>query len=384
MMLDTSTRMGFNEEHALFRDTVRKVIARELIPNLDRFDEDGIVSRDFWLECGAAGLLCPSVGAAYGGLELDFRYNSIVTEEISYSGSSASLPLQNDIVVGYIESYGTEAQKRLYLPRMIDGSLIVAIAMTEPGAGSDLQGIKTSATRDGDNYVINGSKIYITNGQLADLVIVVAKTDPGAGSKGLSLILVEAGRAGFERGRNLKKIGQPSADTSELFFSDVVVPAENLLGSEGAGFGYLMGKLPQERLSIGVAAQAVAQRAFDEALAFTQNRPAFGKTVFDFQNTRFVLADCKSQLQAGWAYLDWAIDRQVRGLLTTAEASALKQWHTDMQARITDTALQLHGGAGYMNEYMVGRLWRDSRVTRIYGGTNEIMKEVVGRSLIGS
>ncbi len=383
-MLDTSSRTGFNEEHALFRDTVRKVIDRGLIPNLDKFDEDGVVSREFWLECGAAGLLCPSVAEAYGGLELDFRYNVIVTEEVSYSGSSVSVPLQNDVVVDYIEAYGTDKQKRLYLPKMIDGSLIVAIGMTEPGTGSDLQAIKTSARRDGDTYVINGSKVYITNGQLADLVIVVTKTVAAARSKSLSLILVEAGCAGFERGRNLKKIGQPSADTSELFFHDVVVPAENLLGHEGAGFGYLMGRLPQERLSIAVAAQAVAQRAFDEALAFVQQRPAFGKTVFDFQNTRFVLADCKSQLQAGWAYLDWAIDRQVRGVLTTAEASALKQWHTDMQARVTDAALQLHGGAGYMNEYLVGRLWRDSRATRIYGGTNEIMKEVVGRSLATS
>ena len=380
-MLDTSTRQGFDASHEMFRDTVRKVIAKDLTPHLDKFDEDGVVSRDFWLQCGVAGLLCPSVSATYGGMELDFRYNAIVTEEISYSGSAVGLPLQNDIVVDYIESYGTEVQKQRYLPRMIDGSLIVSIAMTEPGTGSDLQGIRTSARKENGAFVLNGSKTYITNGQLADLIIVVARTDPEAKSKGLSLLLVESDRPGFGRGRNLKKIGQPSADTSELFFSDLIVPAENLLGQEGSGFAYLMGKLPQERLSIAIAAQATAQRAFDEALSFARSRVVFGKAVMDFQNTRFVLADCKSQLQAGWAYLDWALERHVRGVLSTADASAMKQWHTDMQGRITDAALQLHGGAGYMNEYMVGRLWRDARVTRIYGGTNEIMKEVVGRSL---
>ena len=381
MIMDISTRTGFEPEHHMFRDTVRRVIAHELIPNMDRFDEDGIVSREFWLECGGAGLLCPTAADAYGGMGLDFRYNAIIDEEIGYSGSVVGIPLQNDIVLDYIQNYGTEDQKHKYIPRMIDGTLIVAIGMTEPGTGSDLQAIKTSARRDGDNYVINGSKIYITNGQLADLVILVCRTADGVGSKSLSLILVESDRPGFQRGRNLKKIGQPSADTSELFFSDVVVPADNLLGQEGSGFAYLMSKLPQERLSIAISAQAAAQRAFDEALNFVRNRPAFGKTVFDFQNTRFTLADCKSQLQAGWAYLDWALDRHVRGVLTTAEASASKQWHTDMQARVCDTALQLHGGAGYMNEYLIGRLWRDARVTRIYGGTNEIMKEVVGRSL---
>ncbi len=264
---------------------------------------------------------------------------------------------------------------------MISGELVTAIAMTEPGAGSDLQGVRTTAKRDGETYVISGAKTYITNGQTADLVIVVCKTDPAAGSRGTSLILVESDREGFKRGRNLDKICQHSADTSELFFEEVRVPISNLLGAENAGFGYLMRGLAQERLSSAVIAQACAQRAFDEAVAFTKDRKAFGKAVFDFQNTRFTLADLKSKLQVGWAHIDWALTRHVAGELTAAEASAAKYWHTETQWQIVDAALQLHGGAGYMNEYPIARLWRDARVQRIYGGTSEIMREVVGRSL---
>ncbi|AYJ85183.1 acyl-CoA dehydrogenase (plasmid) [Sphingomonas paeninsulae] len=380
-MLDLSTRTAFNDEHAMFRDTVRHVFDAALIPNLEKFEEDGIVSRDFWRACGEAGMLCPNVDEKYGGLGLDFGYNAVIDEELAYSGSSAGITLQNDITAAYIEVYGSEEQKLKYLPGMISGEIISAIAMTEPGAGSDLQGIRTTARKDGNHYVINGSKTYITNGQLSDLIIVVAKTDPDLGAKGTSLILVDADTPGFSRGRNLDKIGQHSADTSEMFFEDVRVPITNCLGAEGQGFIYLMSQLPQERLSIAVSCQASAQRAFDEAVSFTKDRKAFGKTVFEFQNTKFTLADLKSQLQVGWAHLDWAIARHIRGELTTAEASAAKQWHSDMQNRIVDVALQLHGGAGYMNEYMIARLWRDARVTRIFGGTNEIMKEVVSRSL---
>jgi acyl-CoA dehydrogenase len=253
--------------------------------------------------------------------------------------------------------------------------------MTEPGAGSDLQSIRTTARRDGDDFIVNGAKTYITNGQTADLIIVVAKTAPDLRGKGISLLLVEADRQGFQRGRNLDKIGQHAADTSELFFEDVRIPVGNLLGQENAGFSYLMGCLAQERLSLAVVAQASAQRAFDEAVGFTKERKAFGRTVFDFQNTRFVLADLKTQLQVGWAHLDWALLRHVAGELTAEEASATKYWHTEMQWRVVDAALQLHGGAGYMNEYPIARLWRDARVQRIYGGTSEIMREVIGRSL---
>ena len=380
-MLDTSRRFAFDESHGLFREQVRKFFERELTPHLVRWEEAGIVDRDFWTKCGAAGLLCPDVPEAYGGLGLDFGYNAVIGEELAYAGSTAGITLHSDIVAPYIVAYGSEELKAHWLPRMISGDTPTAIAMTEPGAGSDLQGVKTTARRDGNHYVINGSKTYITNGQHADLVIVVAKTDPSLGARGTSLILVEADREGFARGRNLDKIGFHSQDTSELFFHDVRVPITNCLGAEGMGFAYLMNMLPQERLSIACASQAAAQRAFDEAVGFTKERKAFGKTVFEFQNTKFTLADLATKLQVGWAHLDWAIKRHMAGELTAAEASAAKLWHTELQWEACDASLQLHGGAGYMNEYLIARLWRDARVTRIFGGTNEIMKEVVSRAI---
>lgn len=381
MMMNTQHRFAYTEEHEMFRDSVRKFFDKELVPNIERWEEQGIVDRSFWTASGEAGLLCPSVPEAYGGMGLDFRFNAIVSEEICYAGSSAGLPLQSDVGVDYIIHYGTEAQKQEWLPKLVSGEAVIAIAMTEPSTGSDLQGIRTTAIQQGDEYVINGSKTYITNGQHCDLVIVVAKTDPAAGAKGISLILVEANREGFGRGRNLDKIGHHSADTSELFFSDVRVPVTNLLGEAGRGFACLMNQLPQERLSIAVMAQAGAQRAFDEAVRFTKDRKAFGNTVFDFQNTRFTLADMAAKLQVGWAHLDWAILRHVEGKLTTTEASSAKLWHSELQFEICDKALQLHGGAGYMNEYLIARLWRDARVSTIYGGTSEIMKEVISRSI---
>ncbi len=380
-MIDMSARTAFDEELNLFRDQVRKFYDKALWPNLDRWEQEGVVDRQFWLACGEAGLLCPTVAPEYGGLGLDFRYNAVVSEELFYAGSSAGITLQSDIVADYIANYGSEEQKLEWLPKMVSGEAITAIAMTEPGAGSDLQGVRTTAIRDGAHYVVNGSKTYITNGQNADLVIVVAKTDPTAGAKGISLVLVETNREGFKRGRNLDKVGQNSADTSELFFEDVRVPITNCLGEEGRGFAYLMSQLPQERLGIAVQAQAGAQRAFDEAVKFTKERKAFGQSVFDFQNTRFTLAGLKAKLQAGWAHLDWGIARHLEGKLTAAEASAAKLFHTELQWEVCDAALQLHGGAGYMNEYPIARLWRDARVQRIYGGTSEIMKEVVARTI---
>jgi len=380
-MIQTDSRAPFDEELNLFRDQVRKFYDRALTPNLDRWEADGIIDREFWLACGEAGILCPTVPAEYGGLGLDFRYNVVISEELFYAGSSAGITLQSDIVADYIANYGSEEQKQQWLPKMVSGEAITAIAMTEPGAGSDLQGVRTTARREGNEYVVNGSKTYITNGQNADLIIVVAKTDPNARSKGISLILVEATREGFKRGRNLDKIGQHSADTSELFFEDVRVPITNCLGEEGKGFVYLMTQLPQERLGIAVQAQAAAQRAFDETVKFTKDRKAFGQTVFDFQNTRFTLGGLKAKLQAGWAHLDWAIARHLNGELTAAEASAAKLFHTELQWEICDAGLQLHGGAGYMNEYPIARLWRDARVQRIYGGTSEIMKEVIARTV---
>jgi acyl-CoA dehydrogenase len=380
-MLDTARRTAFTPEHDQFRDSVRRFFDRELIPHLTRWEEEGIIDRAFWTKAGEAGLLCPTVPEEYGGPGLDFGFNAVIDEELAYAGSTAGISLHSDIVADYIVAYGSEEQKTHWLPRMISGETPTAIAMTEPDAGSDLQGIKTNAKRDGNHYVINGSKTYITNGQHAELTILVAKTDTSLGAKGVSLILVEADREGYARGRNLDKIGFHSQDTSELFFNDVRVPITHCLGEEGKGFAYLMNQLPQERLSIACAAQAAAQRAFDEAVNFTKGRKAFGQTVFDFQNTKFVLADLAAKLQVGWAHLDWAILRHNAGALTAAEASAAKLWHTELQWEACDASLQLHGGAGYMNEYLIARLWRDARVTRIFGGTNEIMKEVVSRAI---
>ena len=377
-MLDTSLRTIFDDSHSAFRDTVRRVVGNL---DTDRHESEGIVEREAWLEAGAAGMLCPGVPEAYGGPGLDFTFNAIVGEEMSYAGTAAGFSLQSDIVADYIIAYGSEEQKQRWLPGMVSGEVISAIAMTEPGAGSDLQGMRTMARRDGNGWRLNGSKTYITNGQSADLVIVCARTTEEGGAKGISLFLVETGDEGFTRGRNLDKIGLHGNDTSELFFSDVYLPADRLLGQENGGFIMLMMQLPQERLSIAVAAQAAAQRAFDLAVEFTKDRKAFGRTVFEFQNTRFTLADMKARLQVGWAHLDWAIQRHIRKQLTPAEASAAKLWHTEEQFAMCDLALQLHGGAGYMNEYPIARLWRDSRVSRIYGGTSEIMKELIARAI---
>jgi long-chain-acyl-CoA dehydrogenase len=380
-MLPIAHRAPYGAEHEMFRESVRRLFERELVPNLDRWEAEGIMDRGFWRKCGEAGLLAPQVPEAYGGPGLDFGYAAIVGEELFYAGAPDSLTLHNDVAVDYIIAYGSEDQKRRWLPRTVSGETILAIGMTEPGAGSDLKGIRTTARRDGEDFVINGSKTYITNGQIADLIILIVKTEPEAGAKGMSLMLVEADRPGFERGRNLDKIGIHGSDTSELFFNDVRVPRTNLLGEENKGFGYLMSQLPQERLSIAVASQAAAQRAFDEAVAFVKQRKAFGQAVFDFQNTQFVLADLKTQLQIGWAHLDWAIRRHLDGKLDQYEASSAKLWHTETHWKIVDAALQLHGGAGYMNEYPVARLWRDARVKRIYGGTSEIMKLLIARSV---
>jgi alkylation response protein AidB-like acyl-CoA dehydrogenase len=380
-MLDTSTRSINSPERTLFRDQVRKFIAREFTPNLPTWETAGVVSPDFWRKAGEAGLLCPGATEEFDGPGLDFSFNAIVNEEMSYASASDCIILQSDITFPYLLKYGSPEQKARWLPAMVRGEVITAIAMTEPDAGSDLQGVRTTARKEGDEYIVNGSKTYITNGQNANLVLVVAKTNPDAGAKGTSIILVETDRPGFQRGRNLEKVGQWSADTSELFFSDVRVPSANLLGAENSGFVYLISELAQERLSIAISAQAAAQRAFDEAVAFTKQRKAFGSPIFDFQNTRFTLADLASRLQVGWAHLDWAIRQHINREFTAAEAAAAKLWHTETQWLVMDAALQLHGGAGYMNEYPIARLWRDARVRRIYGGSSEIMKDIISRSL---
>ena len=383
MTLDVAGRTAYNEDHEAFRDSVRSFIKAEVVPHIERWDEAGIIEKEIWPKAGAVGMLCPTVPEEYGGLGLDFGYNAIIDEEIAYGGTSLGFSLQSDIVVNYLISYGSEEQKRHWLPRLVSGETITAIAMTEPGVGSDLQGIRTTAKKDGNHYVINGSKTYITNGQNADLVLVCVKTDTEVQPawKGVSIILVEADREGFKRGRNLDKIGMDSADTSELFFEDVRVPMTNCLGEEGKGFVYLMSELPQERLSIAISAQASEQKGYDETVAFVRERKAFGKPVIDFQNTRFTLADLKSKLQVGWAHLDWAIARHLKKELTAEEGAAAKLWHTEFQWEVMDKCLQLHGGAGYMNEYPIAKMWRGARVTRIFGGTHEIMKELIGRKL---
>ncbi|WP_084419891.1 acyl-CoA dehydrogenase family protein [Henriciella litoralis] len=380
-MLDTGKRTIFDEEHEMFRDAVRKFYAKEIVPNLERWEEAGVVEPSVMKKLGDAGFLCPTVPEAYGGLGLDFRYNAVVAEENSYADSMVMVTLQSDVVVEYLVHYGSEEQKQTWLPRCVSGETILAIAMTEPGAGSDLQSIRTTAVRDGDDYIINGAKTYISAGQTCTLAVVVAKTDPSKGAKGISLFLVESDRPGFKRGRNLDKIGQHAADTSELFFDNVRVPATNMLGEENRGFIYLVSQLPQERLSIAISSQAMAQRAFDEAVRFTKERSAFGKKVFEFQNTRFTLADLKSRLQVGWAHLDWALARHIKKELTADEAAAAKLFHTELLWEVCDASLQLHGGAGYMNEYLIARIWRDARVMRIFGGSSEIMKELMSRSI---
>jgi long-chain-acyl-CoA dehydrogenase len=383
MTLDVAGRTAYNEDHEAFRQSVRSFIKAEVVPHIERWDEAGIVERDIWPKAGAVGMLCPTVPEEYGGLGLDFGYNAIVDEEVAYGGTSLGFSLQSDIVVNYLITYGSEEQKKHWLPRLVSGETVTAIAMTEPGVGSDLQGITTTAKKDGNHYVINGSKTYITNGQTADLILVCCKTDTEVQPawKGVSIILVEADREGFKRGRNLDKIGMDAADTSELFFEDVRVPMTNCLGEEGKGFIYLMSELPQERLSIAISAMASTQKAYDETVAFVRERKAFGKPVIDFQNTRFTLADIKSKLQVGWAHLDWALTRHLKKELTAEEGAAAKLWHTELQWEVMDKCLQLHGGAGYMNEYPIAKMWRGARVTRIFGGTNEIMKELIGRKL---
>lgn len=379
-MLEMDRRVGWDESHVMFRDAVRRFFERELLPNMERFDDQGNSDRSFWQKAGQTGLLCPNVPEAYGGPGLDFRYNAIVAEELAYCGSPIGFALQSDINADYILHYGTEEQKQRYLPAMVSGEIISGIGMTEPSGGSDLKSLRTTARRDGDHYIVNGSKTFISNGQNADLIVLAVRTG-GEGGKGVSLLLVDSDTPGFERGRNLDKIGQSSADTSELFFNDMRVPCSALLGEEGFGFAYMMTQLPQERLSIAISSQACAQRAFDEAVAFTKERKAFGGAVFDLQYTRFTLAALVAKLQMGWSHIDWAIAQLLEGRLTTAEASAAKLVHTELQWEVVDAALQLHGGSGYMNEYPIARLWKDSRVSRIYGGTSEIMKEVISRSI---
>jgi acyl-CoA dehydrogenase len=372
----------FTAEHELFRDTVRKFIDKEVVPHHDRWEEQGHVDRDVWLKAGEAGLLCLTMPEAYGGSGADRIYSAIVIEELARAcASGPGFTLHSEIVAPYLMRYGTEDQKRRWLPPMARGERIGAIAMTEPGAGSDLQAIRTTARRDGDHYVIDGSKTYITNGSMCDLVVVVAKTDPARGAKGTSLLVVEDGTPGFSKGRRLKKLGLKAQDTSELFFDGVRVPASNLLGREGEGFVYLMQELPWERLIIALRSVAAMEAAIEWTLQYVRERKAFGKTVFDFQTTRFKLAELKTQVQVARVFVDRCLELVLKGALDPAEAAMAKYWCTDVQGKVVDECVQLHGGSGFMLEYPITRAYADARVQRIFGGTNEVMKELIARTL---
>ena len=372
------------EDLIVLEDQARRFVASEFTPHLDQWHEDHFYPREVWTKTGAAGLLCASMPEEYGGAGGTFAHEAVINRELSLAGFDTSgAPLHSGIVAPYILHYGTEEQKRRWLPKLASGEMVGAIAMSEPGTGSDLQGVRTTAKRSGNGYVLNGSKTFITNGQHADLIVVVAKTDPTQGAKGVSLMVVETADApGFRRGRKLKKLGMDSADTSELFFEDVRLPAESLLGTEeGQGFYQLMRDLPQERLIVCTQAVAMMERALALTIDYVKQRQAFGKKIIDFQNTQFVLAECKSEVTIAKVFLDHCIERHLKGELDTVTASMAKYWHTDLLGMVADRCLQLFGGYGYMDEYPISRIYRDARVMRIFAGTNEIMKLLIARSL---
>ena len=373
----------FDAEHESFRQTVRSFIEKEIKPHHEQWESDGIVDRSVWTKAGELGLLCFDVDEEYGGAGVkDFRYNMVMAEELTRAGvNGPGFLVHTDIIVPYISSLGTEEQKRRWLPGLVSGELISAIAMTEPGAGSDLQGVRTTAVDKGDHYVLNGSKTFISNGILADLVIVVAKTDPSAGHKGVSLLVVERGMEGFERGRNLDKMGLKAQDTAELFFDNVVVPKDNLLGEEGSGFVSLMVNLPQERLSIAMIAAAACEAILEMSLAYAKEREAFGRPIGKFQHNRFLIAEMATEAHIARVFVDDCVRKHNAGQLDAKLASMAKWWTTELQNKLVDRAVQLHGGYGYMMEYPNARAYVDSRIQTIYGGTTEIQKEIIGRSL---
>ena len=375
----------FDSDHEVFRDAVRKFLLEEAYEQHTQWEKDGQIDRSLWNKAGTQGMLCPGVSEEYGGVGADFRYNMVVSEEVSRLGlTGIGFILHNDVTVPYLENVANEAQKQKYLPKCVSGECIVAIAMTEPGTGSDLQGIKTNAVDKGDHYLLNGSKTFITCGQQADIVLVVCRTnpDPAAGAKAFSILIVEDGMPGFERGRNLEKVGMKAQDTSELFFNGVKVPKENLLGEEGMGFIYLMRELPQERLSIAVSAVASCEAVIEETVKYVKERTAFRKSIAEFQNTQFTLAQLEAEVTAMRVFIDRCAELLVKKELSTVEASKAKLLATELQGKVTDQCVQLHGGYGYMWEYPVARAYADARVQRIYGGTSEVMKLIIGRELL--
>jgi alkylation response protein AidB-like acyl-CoA dehydrogenase len=379
----TALAAHYTPEHQIFRDSCRRFFEKEVTPFHMKWEEDGVVPRALWRKAGEQGLLGMSMPEEYGGAGADFLYSAILIEEQGRAlASGPAFSLHNDIVVPYLLHYGTEEQKKKWIPKACSGELVTAIAMTEPGTGSDLQSVKTSAVMDGNHWVLNGSKTFISNGQLADLVIVVAKTDPKLGAKGTSLIAVETDTPGFKRGRNLEKIGMKAQDTSELFFDNVRVPSDNLLGpGTGLGFVQLMQQLPQERLVIAIQAIAAIEAALEHTVAYVKQRTAFGKAIIDFQNTRFKLAELKTKALVARTFVDDCVARHLEGKLDVPTAAMAKYHTTELQCALIDECLQFFGGYGYMWEYPIARLYADARVQKIYGGTNEIMKEVIGRTL---
>ncbi|HEY2705503.1 MAG TPA: acyl-CoA dehydrogenase family protein [Candidatus Dormibacteraeota bacterium] len=370
-------------EHDLFRSSVRAFVEREVVPHHPGWERAGIVPRELWLAAGRSGFLGLGIAEEHGGSGVDdFRYNTVVNEELTRAGASGvGFPLHTDVVAPYLTALATDEQKRRWLPGFCSGELISAIAMSEPGAGSDLQGIRTTATANADGWVLNGQKTFITNGINADLVVVVARTDAEAGHRGISLLVVERGMPGFERGRNLDKIGLHAQDTAELFLSDVHVPRANLLGVEGGGFGHLMDNLPQERLTIAVSAVAGAEAVLALTVEYCRDRTAFGRPIGSFQHNRFALAEMATEVDVARVFVDRCVAEHCAGRLGVADAAKAKWWTTELQKRVVDQCVQLHGGYGYMTEFPVARAYLDARVATIYGGTTEIMKEIIGRSM---
>ena len=376
-------RRIFKKEHDMFRKSFRSYLKDKIIPFYDEWEDAGITPRDVWLEAGKNDFLCPTADEKYGGAGADFLYSVIITEELYYHGlSSLFWPLHNDIVFPYIELYASEAQKKKWIPGCISGETILAVAMTEPDAGSDLASLSTTAVRDGDHYIVNGSKIFISNGQLADLCVVAVRTDETASAHaGVSLLVIESDRKGFRKGNNLKKIGMRAQDTSELFFDDCRVPVKNLLGAEGEGFKHLMHNLQQERLVLGIGAYAAAEGALDITIDYVKSRKLFGKPLGKFQNTRFTLAEIATKVQLARSFLDDLIPRHMAGEDVGREVSMAKYWLTELQFETADKCLQMFGGYGYMREYLISRLFVDARIQRIYGGANEVLKEVIAKRL---